>query len=117
RLSGASPRDSQPRPALQPNEMQKSALASLSRLRADGNSTALVISATGTGKTMLAALDVRAVGPERLLFLAHREQILDKAALEFQAVLGKPAAAFGKLSGSSRDLGSPHLFATTQSFI
>lgn len=116
-FSGTAPLDRQPRPVLQPNEMQKSALASLSRLRADGKSTALVISATGTGKTMLAALDVRAVEPERLLFLAHREQILDKATQEFQLVLGKPSTAFGKLSGSSRDLRSPHLFATTQSFI
>lgn len=100
-----------------PNEMQKSALASLASLRAESKKSALVISATGTGKTILAALDVRAVAPERLLFLAHREQILDKAAQEFKLVLEAPKHEFGKLSGSSRDLSAKYLFATTQSFV
>lgn len=71
-------------PTVTPNKMQESALASLSNLRSSGKTSALVVSATGTGKTILAALDVRAVEPERLLFLAHCEQILDKAREEFR---------------------------------
>src|SRR5690606_2686807 len=54
--------------------------------------------------------------PDRLLFLAHREQILDKAIEEFQLVLDIPKNKFGKLSGTAKDLQSQYLFATTQSF-
>lgn len=104
-------------PTVTPNEMQKSALAALAGLRLDAKKSALVISATGTGKTILAALDVREAAPARLLFLAHREQILDKAAQEFGLVLEEPRGTFGKLSGSSRDLNAKYLFATTQSFV
>lgn len=104
-------------PAVTPNDMQASALEALGGLRAAGKRSALVISATGTGKTILAALDVRAVAPDRLLFLAHREQILDKATQEFRLVLDAPKSQFGKLSGSSRELNAKYLFSTTQSFI
>lgn len=104
-------------PSVTPNAMQQSALQSLADLRADGKASALVVSATGTGKTMLAALDVRSYAPQRLLFLAHREQILDKASQEFRLVLEAPAQEFGKLVGTRRDLGSKYLFATTQSFV
>jgi len=102
-----------------PNRMQMSALSALSSLRDEGERRALVVSATGTGKTILSALDVRAYGPGKFLFLAHREQILDKAMEEFQLVLNEPASRFGKLSGSSRDLGhgKRYLFATTFSFV
>src|SRR5690606_1231336 len=71
----------------------------------------------GTGKTILAALVVGEVAPDRLLFLAHREQILDKASEEFKLVLEASGRQFGKLSGSSRDLNAKYLFATTQSFV
>lgn len=104
-------------PTVVPNRMQESALASLSDLRSAGKTSALVVSATGTGKTILAALDVREFAPDRLLFLAHREQILDKARQEFQLVLEAPRHQFGKLSGSSADLDAKYLFATTHSFI
>lgn len=104
-------------PTVTPNAMQNRALRSLADLRSDSKKTGLVISATGTGKTILAALDVRAASPKRLLFLAHREQILDKASQEFKLVLGVPNAEVGKLSGSSRDLNAKYLFATTQSFV
>lgn len=104
-------------PSVTPNTMQKSALESLAGLRSSSKKSALVISATGTGKTILAALDVREAAPKRLLFLAHREQILDKASQEFRLVLEAPNTEFGKLSGSSRDLNAKYLFATTQSFV
>ena len=107
------------RPVITPNRMQQSALAALSALRAEGAGRALVVSATGTGKTMLSALDVKNYAPERFVFLAHREQILDKAMSEFELALGAPVNQFGKLSGSSRDLGpqTKYLFATTSSFV
>jgi len=94
--------------------MQRTALEAIQAMRSAGRSRALVISATGTGKTILSALDVRQVDPERMLFVVHREQILDKAINEFQQVLGAVATDFGKLSGSSKTLHSKYIFATIQ---
>lgn len=97
-----------------PNAMQVEALAAISAVRQAGKDRALVISATGTGKTILSALDVKAVNPGRLLFVAHREQILDRAIREFKRVLGAPASDFGKLAGVSRQTDRRFVFATVQ---
>ena len=97
-----------------PNSMQTEALEAIARIRDAGNARALVISATGTGKTILSALDVRAMNPQRLLFVAHREQILDRAIHEFRRVLAAPQGEFGKVSGSSREFDRRYVFATVQ---
>lgn len=73
---------------IKPNKMQEEALAGLRKVRENGARKALVISATGTGKTYLSAFDVRQVNPERVLFIVHREQILSKSLESFQRVLG-----------------------------
>ncbi|WP_162011298.1 DUF3427 domain-containing protein [Streptococcus sp. S784/96/1] len=73
---------------IEPNKMQKEALAGLQQVRDNGAQKALVISATGTGKTYLSAFDVWQVNPERVLFIVHREQILRKSLESFQRVLG-----------------------------
>lgn len=99
---------------ISPNTMQVAALAAIQRLRGLGKDRALIISATGTGKTILSALDVRAVNPVRMLFIAHREQILDRAMSEFRRVLGGPAEDFGKLAGSTREVDRRFVFATVQ---
>jgi superfamily II DNA or RNA helicase/HKD family nuclease len=99
---------------LAPNAMQVEALAEIANLRASGAKKALVISATGTGKTILSALDVRAFAPKRLLFMVHREQILDRAIEEFQRVLGEPRDQFGKFTGTSRQADRRYVFATVQ---
>ncbi len=98
-----------------PNQMQAEALAELDAIRRSGKDKAIVISATGTGKTILSALDVRAVDPDRFLFVVHREQILDKAIEEYQRVLGAPLSDFGKISGSERSVDARYVFATRQS--
>ncbi|GGB29803.1 helicase [Flexivirga endophytica] len=98
-----------------PNRMQADALAEIEQLRRRGERRGIVVSATGTGKTILAALDVRAAAPERMLFVVHREQILDRAIQDFQRVLGAPAADFGKLAGPSREPDRKYVFATVQS--
>lgn len=99
---------------IRPNVMQQDALLALDLARAEGSRRALVISATGTGKTILSALDVRAVAPERLLFVAHREQILDRTIEEYRRVLGGPPSDFGKLTGSARESDRRYVFATVQ---
>lgn len=99
---------------IEPNDMQVAALQSIASLRETGAQRGLVISATGTGKTILAALDVRAANPARVLFVAHREQILDRAIEEFRAVLGNDRKEYGKIVGSSRELDRQLVFSTIQ---
>ncbi|TQF65791.1 DUF3427 domain-containing protein [Rhodococcus spelaei] len=98
-----------------PNAMQVEALEAIDLVRDAGERRAVVISATGTGKTILSALDVRAVGPQRMLFVVHREQILDAAIEAYQRVLGEPVSKFGKFVGSRRELDHKYVFATIQS--
>ncbi|ESR08747.1 DEAD/DEAH box helicase family protein, partial [Streptococcus iniae] len=71
-----------------PNSMQQNALNGLNRVREVGAKKAIVVSATGTGKTYLSAFDVQQVNPDRVLFIVHREQILTKSLESFRRVLG-----------------------------
>lgn len=102
------------RPPLVANRMQQDALIAIDAIRSEGKSRVLVISATGTGKTILSALDVRAARPERMLFIVHREQILDRAIEDFRRVLGAPASDFGKLTGTHKQHDRKYVFATIQ---
>jgi len=99
---------------IKPNIMQQDALLALDLARAQGNKRAIVISATGTGKTMLSALDVRSVDPNRMLFVVHREQILARTIREYQRVLGGTATDYGLLTGTSKQLDRRFVFATIQ---
>lgn len=73
---------------VQPNLMQEDALKGLRTMREKGERKALVISATGTGKTYLSAFDVRQFKPNKFLFVVHREQILRKAQQDYKRVIG-----------------------------
>lgn len=97
------------------NAMQEEALREIALVRDSGEGRALVISATGTGKTILSALDVRAVDPSRLLFVVHREQIIDRAIEEYERVLGAPRSVFGKVVGGVNELDRRYVFASIQS--
>lgn len=107
--------DPLPLGAIVANRMQAEALIEIAKLREAGERRAVVVSATGTGKTILAALDVQAAAPQRMLFVVHREQILDRAIEEFQRVLGAPSSDFGKFVGGRRELDCRYVFATIQS--
>ncbi|WP_127759350.1 DUF3427 domain-containing protein [Peribacillus asahii] len=97
-----------------PNKMQQAALQEIQAIRDAGKDKGLIISATGTGKTYLAAFDVRRFAPKRMLFIVHREQILQKAKSDFKRVLGGPDQDFGILSGSNKQVDAKYLFATVQ---
>ncbi|AWC27754.1 DUF3427 domain-containing protein [Bacillus cytotoxicus] len=97
-----------------PNKMQQAALQEIQAVREAGKEKGLIISATGTGKTYLSAFDVRRFAPKRMLFIVHREQILHKAKLDFQKVLGGIEEDFGILSGSTKQIDAKYLFATIQ---
>jgi superfamily II DNA or RNA helicase/HKD family nuclease len=98
-----------------PNAMQIEALAEIAALRESGETRGVVISATGTGKTILSALDVRSYAPKRMLFVVHREQILDRAISEFKRVLGAPDSDFGKFVGCKQEIDRRYVFASIQS--
>lgn len=97
-----------------PNRMQKDALEQISLLRKQGKDRGLVISATGTGKTYLGAFDAKNARPKRMLFLAHREQILQNSKKSFKKILGGADDEFGLYTGNSQDINSKYLFATVQ---
>ena len=98
---------------LAPNKMQSAALDRLAELRIKNISKALIISATGTGKTYLSAFDARAFNAKRLLFIVHREQIAKSALESFKRVFGD-SRTYGVLTGGQRDLGADFIFATIQ---
>lgn len=99
-----------------PNLMQEEALRSLEELRLSGEKRGLVISATGTGKTYLSAFDVRNFNPSRVLFIAHREQILMKSLNDYRNLIGGDPSDFGIYSGSKKDIDAKYMFATVQTF-
>lgn len=98
---------------LRPNKMQMGFIENLKKLSAEGEKRALLISATGTGKTYASAFALREQDPKRALFLVHREQIAKQAILSYKKVFGK-TKSFGLLSGNSKDYEEDFLFATMQ---
>ena len=99
---------------IRPNNMQEQALEGLKTVRRNGAQKALVISATGTGKTYLSAFDVKQYNPDRMLFIVHREQILQKSLKDFQKVLGFEDDE-GCIYKSGMDLSQKrYIFATIQ---
>lgn len=100
--------------AIKPNKMQLAALNELSHLYQNHAKKALVVSATGTGKTYLAAFWAKQFKPKKFLFLVHREQILQKAKQSFQKIIQKPNTDFGILSGQHHNTHAKYVFATVQ---
>lgn len=97
-----------------PNRMQKRAMENLERLRSFGEKKALVIAATGTGKTFMSAFDVKIYKPKKLLFIVHREEILKKAKETFELLLPNVGISFGLLTGNHKNKDANYLFATIQ---
>lgn len=104
---------------LQPKTYQQDMLEQLATERRLGRTRNLVVAATGTGKTMVAAFDYRRTcdaegGRPRLLFVAHREEILRQALRSYREVLRDPS--FGELlTGDHAPERHDHLFATIDS--
>ena len=115
RILPALARTADGRAPLVPNRMQKAALEALRELVDEGKRRALIVSATGTGKTILAAFAARTAAPKRLLFIAHREQILTKAKSSFQEVFDAPDGDFGLFVGATKQLDRRYVFASYQS--
>jgi superfamily II DNA or RNA helicase/HKD family nuclease len=101
------------KPEILPNSMQEEALSNISVLRESGAQKALLISATGTGKTYLSAFDAHNFQPKRLLFVVHRLTIALKSLETFQSIFGSDKS-MGLYSGSQQELNKDFLFATVQ---
>ena len=97
-----------------PNKMQKRAIENLERLRLHGENKALVIAATGTGKTYMSAFDVMQYKPKTMLFIVHREEILKKAKSIFEKLLKNRNIKTGLFTGNAKDRDADYLFATIQ---
>lgn len=98
---------------LQPNAMQVSFINNLNKMIEMGEKRALLISATGTGKTYASAFALRENNPKKVLFLVHREQIAKQAIESYKKIFGN-TKTFGLLSGNSKDFETDYLFSTMQ---
>ncbi|MBP3943742.1 DUF3427 domain-containing protein [Sphingobacteriaceae bacterium WQ 2009] len=96
-----------------PNRMQEEALVNLSSLRLQGKNKALIISATGTGKTYLAAFDAKNFNAKKLLFVVHRLTIARDAMKTFKKVFGS-TRTMGLYAGATKDLACDFIFSTVQ---
>ena len=95
-----------------PHGVQLEALAALEATREAGNTAGLVVLATGLGKTWLSAFDSRRPEYRRILFVAHREEILAQAMKTFRAI--RPDASFGYYTGTDKHPRADILFASIQ---
>jgi len=95
-----------------PNEVQSNVLDALAASREQGFRRGLVVMATGLGKTWLSAFDSKAINAKRVLFVAHREEILEQAEQTFLRI--HPNAKVGRYMGREREINVDMLFASIQ---
>jgi len=103
---------------IRPFPFQRQMLDQLQLARLAGDSNTLVVAATGTGKTIVSALDYRRLSQDlersRLLFIAHRTEILEQSQNVFRHVLQD--GSFGELwVGGKRPSRWDHVFGSIQS--
>jgi superfamily II DNA or RNA helicase len=93
-----------------PHSIQQEALAALKKTREEGRRAALVVLATGLGKTWLSAFD--SVASRKVLFVAHREEILTQALATFRAI--RPHDSLGRYTGDEKSSSVAVLVASIQ---
>ena len=103
--------DGSHRSKITPNKMQRSALEALAVLHGRNEPRALLVSATGTGKTYLSALDIERQKPHRILFIAHRRRrILSASQASFERVLAN-RYTYSTYQGAERNDDATCVFA------
>ncbi len=100
---------------IEPNFMQISALENLEKIRNENGERALGIAATGSGKTYMAAFDVQKVNPKTLLYIAHREEILERSKESFSRLI--PDKIYGKYVGKTKHKKKNYIFGSIQSIV
>ena len=96
---------------LSPNSMQNGFITNLKKILALGKERALLISATGTGKTFASAFAMRELGYKRVLFLVHRNQLAKQAQQSFKRVFGKNLTT-GIVGNGTFEYDNDYVFAT-----
>lgn len=94
-----------------PNAYQKEVLKELD-LAYETEDRGLIISATGTGKTVISGFAVKKYNPGKLLFVVHRENIARKAAETFQKII--PKKKIGFYFGNEKTEDADYYFTTIQ---
>ncbi|ROR31610.1 superfamily II DNA or RNA helicase [Mobilisporobacter senegalensis] len=100
---------------LKPNKMQRTFIDNVMKMRQNGVDRALLLSSTGTGKSLASAFALREMQPKKMLFLVHREQIAKQTIRSYKRVFGN-TKTYGLLSGTSKDknIDAEYLFSTIQ---
>ncbi len=98
---------------LQPNSMQVGFIINLKKIIEAGKERALLISATGTGKTYASAFAMRELGYKRVLFLVHRGQLAHQTKKSYQKVFGKDIS-MGLVGAGYTEYNSDYVFAMVQ---
>lgn len=102
--------DTNVRMLYEPRGAQIEVLCALDATRAEGAKRALVQAATGVGKTCIAAFDSKAYA--KVLFVAHREEILNQAAATFRNIRG--SEDYGFFRGADKCIDKSVIFASVQ---
>lgn len=98
---------------LQPNLMQIGFINNLRKILARGEERALLISATGTGKTFASAFAMRELGFKRVLFLVHRGQLARQTKKAYQRIFDK-SISMGLLGAGYQEYDKDYVFATIE---
>lgn len=98
---------------LQPNSMQAGFISNLRKILEAGEKRALLISATGTGKTYASAFAMRELGFKRVLFLVHRGQLARQTKKSYEKVFAN-TVSMGLVGAGYHDYNKDYIFATVQ---
>ncbi len=98
---------------LQPNSMQVGFITNLRKIIESGEHKALLISATGTGKTYASAFAMRELGYKRVLFLVHRNFLARQTKNSYEKVFGK-SVTMGLVGAGYNEYDKDYVFATVQ---
>lgn len=98
---------------LQPNSMQVGFITNLKKIIGAGEDRALLISATGTGKTYASAFAMRELGFKRVLFLVHRGQLARQTRRSYEKVFAK-SVSMGLVGAGYHEYDADYVFATVQ---
>lgn len=98
---------------LKPNSMQVDFISNLRKIVAAGEERALLISATGTGKTFASAFAMRELGFKKVLFLVHRGQLAKQTKRSYERVFGSNVS-MGLVGAGYHEYDKDYVFATVQ---
>ena len=98
---------------LEPNSMQVGFITNLRKIVEAGENRALLISATGTGKTYASAFAMRELGFDRVLFLVHRSTLAKQALASFRNVF-EDKKSMGIVGAGYSDYEADYIFAMVE---